>query len=274
MKMPSPAAVKAFRRRVRAHYARHGRHTLPWRKTTDPYRILVSEMMLQQTQVDRVIPKYRAFLKQFPTVRALACAPRRVVLAAWSGLGYNRRARFLHEAAQHVVAEHGGRFPQDIAALEALPGVGHYTARAVAAFAFNTPVVMIETNIRTVYLHEFFADAQHVPDSELVPIIERTRDTRNSREWYAALMDYGTHLKKQHTNPSRRSKHHTRQSAFKGSRRQLRGCIVRTLADADARASTAALARVCNRSREETQHALEALAREGMVRRDKRSWRL
>lgn len=229
--------------------------------------------MLQQTQVDRVIPKYRAFLKQFPTVRALARAPRRAVLAAWSGLGYNRRARFLHEAAQHLVAEHSGRFPHDIAALEALPGVGHYTARAVAAFAFNMPVVMIETNIRTVYLHEFFADVQHVPDSELVPLIKRTRDTRNPREWYAALMDYGTHLKKQHANPSRRSKHHIRQSTFKGSRRQLRGCIIRTLT-ADTRASTAALARVCNRSSEETHQALEALAREKMVRRDKRSWRL
>ena len=251
---------------------KHGRHTLPWRQTTDPYRILVSEIMLQQTQVDRVIPKYTAFIAQFPTPQALASAARSEVLTAWSGLGYNRRARFLHEAAIAVTHEYGGVFPKTYDELRALPGIGPYTAGAVLAFAHNIPISMIETNIRSVYLHEFFSEHGQVEDSELMPLIERTLNKKNPRTWYAALMDYGTHLKKTTANPSRKSKHHTKQSTFKGSRRELRGCIIRELGKG-AQSSTV-LAQTCNRSVEETAQVLQTLKDEQMIIRQRGQWAL
>ena len=147
---------KKFKDTVWKYYREHGRSDLPWRKTTDPYRILVSEVMLQQTQVERVIPYYTRFLKKFPTVRALAKAPLSQVLIAWQGLGYNRRAKMLHEAAKEVVRGHGGLFPRTALELEKLPGVGPYTAHAVAAFAYNEDGICIETNIRTAVTHHFF----------------------------------------------------------------------------------------------------------------------
>jgi A/G-specific adenine glycosylase len=149
----------AFRRTVWAHYKKHGRHTLPWRATRDPYRILVSEVMLQQTQVERVIPFYTDFLKKFPSARALARAPLAEVLRAWQGLGYNRRARLLRETARAVTDDHGGRFPTSVEALEKLPGIGPYTARALAAFAHNRGSVFIETNIRTAVMHHYFPES-------------------------------------------------------------------------------------------------------------------
>lgn len=220
---------RAFIRAVRAYYRKHGRHDLPWRHTTEPYKILVSETMLQQTQVPRVIPKYREFLRAFPTVRALARAPLGDVLRAWQGLGYNRRAKLLWLGAQEVVDIHHGTYPRTYQDLVRLPGVGPYTAGAVMAFAYNEPVPLIETNIRTVYLHHFFADRADVPDAALLPYIAATLDRRNPRVWYAALMDYGTHLKQTVGNVSRKSRHYTRQSSFKGSMRQLRGAILRAL---------------------------------------------
>ncbi|MEX0917736.1 MAG: A/G-specific adenine glycosylase [Candidatus Paceibacterota bacterium] len=215
----------AFRRTVRTFYRKHGRHDLPWRKTANPYRILVSEVMLQQTQVPRVREKYTAFIKQFPTVHALAAAPLGEVLRAWQGLGYNRRAKMLHECAKVVK----GRLPKTYDELCSLPGIGPYTASAVMVFAYNEPIVMIETNIKTVYLHHYFNNKKNVPDSALLPIIEQTLDRKNPREWYAALMDYGTHLKKEFGNANVRSKHYTKQSAFKGSDREIRGAILNVL---------------------------------------------
>lgn len=149
---------KQFKKEIVGFYKKHGRHTLPWRKTTDAYKILVSEMMLQQTQVSRVIPKYELFLKRFPSVTILAKAPLSEVLRLWSGLGYNRRAKFLHESARHCVKYYAGVFPADVALLEEFPGIGHYTARAVATFSFNQPSVFIETNIRTVLLILFLKE--------------------------------------------------------------------------------------------------------------------
>jgi A/G-specific adenine glycosylase len=222
----------AFIRTVKEFYKNEGRHALLWRKTHSPYRILVSEVMLQQTQVDRVLPKYRAFIKMFPTVAALAKAPLGQVLRQWQGLGYNRRAKLLHECAEHVLSKHKGIFPRKYEDLLLLPGVGPYTASAVCAFAFNEPIVLIETNVRSVYLHHFFKDSSDVNDKELLPIISRTLDAEHPREWYWALMDYGSHLKKMHGNPNTRSSHYTKQSAFKGSDRQLRGRIIRLLAEA------------------------------------------
>ncbi|HEU4677379.1 MAG TPA: A/G-specific adenine glycosylase [Candidatus Paceibacterota bacterium] len=220
--------LAAFRRRVRGFYEREGRHALPWRTTRDPYRILVSEVMLQQTQVERVIPKYEAFLKRFPTARSLAKARLGDVLRLWQGLGYNRRAKLLHDAAKVIASKRS--FPRTLEELRALPGVGTYTAAAVMTFAFDEPVPLIETNVRTVFIHHFFADEDGVDDDALMPLIERTLDRTRPREWYYALMDYGSHLKKTVGNASARSVHHVRQSAFKGSDREVRGAIVRTLA--------------------------------------------
>lgn len=172
--------------------------------------------MLQQTQVDRVVPKYLAFIKRFPTAKALAKAPLVEVLRLWSGLGYNRRAKYLWEAAK-VFQTHD---------LEALPGVGPYTASAVRVFAFNKPEILIETNIRAVFLHHLFPRSRKVPDTKIYPFMNKVK-IDNPREWYAALMDYGTYLKSVHPNPSRRSMHHTKQSKFKGSNREIRGAILR-----------------------------------------------
>lgn len=185
--------------------------------------------MLQQTQTARVIPKYHEFLAAFPTVAALADAPLRKVLTVWQGLGYNRRARALHACAQSLVREYGGVCPREYDALVRLPGIGPYTAGAVLAFAYNIPVPIIETNIRTVYLHHFFKDASGVSDREIRAQVERTLDREHPRRWYAALMDYGSHLKETVGNQNTRSRHYVRQGAFAGSDRQVRGAILRAL---------------------------------------------
>lgn len=218
-----------FRHVVYSYYKHEGRHTLPWRQTHDPYRVMVSELMLQQTQVLRVIPKYEAFLKKFPTIQTLAREEQGSVLMLWQGLGYNRRAKHLHAAARAIVDHHHGVFPRIKEELIALPGVGPYTASAILAFAYNTPTVLIETNVRTVYIHHFFNDKKGVHDNELLPLIEKTMDTKNPREWYAALMDYGSHLKKTIGNVNKKSAHYVRQSKFKGSNREVRGAILRLL---------------------------------------------
>ncbi|MEX0931116.1 MAG: A/G-specific adenine glycosylase [Candidatus Paceibacterota bacterium] len=215
---------------VWSYYHQHGRHTLPWRQTTHPYKILVSEVMLQQTQVDRVIPKYRSFLKRFGTVEKLSSASLGDVLREWQGLGYNRRAKMLYECAKRVVIDYESIFPKNIAELQQLPGVGPYTASAICTFAYNVPLVMIETNIRTVFLHHFFKHKNAVTDKELARYIEKCLLVENdAREWYAALMDYGSYLKSQFDNPNKRSKHYNKQSVFKGSNRQIRGTILRLL---------------------------------------------
>lgn len=222
----SEDAVRSFQRTVLAHYHAHGRD-LPWRDTRDPYRILVSEVMLQQTQVPRVLAAYEAFLERFPDVFALAAAAPAAVLAAWQGLGYNRRALALQRCARIVVDQRGGELPRTPVELRALPGIGPATAAAVLAFAFGVAEPFIETNIRAVYLHAFFPDRDDVPDRDILPLVEATLERGDPRTWYYALMDYGVHLKKSVPNPSRRSRHHVRQSPCEGSRRQLRAVILR-----------------------------------------------
>lgn len=235
--MVSSADLKKFQAIVLSHWKKYGRHDLPWRKMTDPYKILVSEVMLQQTQVERVMPYYRAFLREFPTVRALARAPLSDVLRAWSGLGYNRRAKLLHDTARAVVAECEGVFPRDLVALMALPGIGPYTAGAIRAFAFNEPGVFIETNIRTVILHHaellHLSDGRHstgtVRDGEIAEILEKAARGQDPRTWYSAMMDYGAHLKKSGVRLNHKSAHYAKQSTFEGSLRQVRGAILRAL---------------------------------------------
>ncbi|RJO63672.1 MAG: A/G-specific adenine glycosylase [Candidatus Omnitrophota bacterium] len=221
--------MKQFRRAIYSYYKKHGR-VLPWRKTKNPYCILVSEIMLQQTQVSRVRVKFPLFIRRFPSVHSLAKAPQAEIVKAWQGLGYNRRAVHLKRLAQILVSKFKGRIPANPEALITLPGIGKATAGAICAFAFNKPVIFIETNIRSVFIHHFFKTARPVSDEELFPYLCRYLDKKNPRKWYSALMDYGVYLKEANANPSRRSLHYRRQSLFEGSRRQLRGRIIRLLA--------------------------------------------
>ena len=236
----------SFRTFIRQEGARLYRD-LPWRRTRDPYIIWLSEVMLQQTQVPRVEARMPAWLDRFPHIEALAAASAADVLAAWQGMGYNRRALALHTAARQIVQKHVGEFPRDTAALIALPGIGPATAQGIRAFAFDLPGVYLETNVRTVFLHHFFPDVPGVPDRELTALIEAAcpaapgatgdvapyampqDDEDTPRAWYYALLDYGAYLKKTIPNPSRRSAGYTRQSRFEGSRRQKRAELVRVL---------------------------------------------
>ncbi|HYD35759.1 MAG TPA: hypothetical protein VD999_06855 [Vitreimonas sp.] len=222
--------IPRFQAYIYHFFDNYGRHDLPWRQNYDPYRIMVSEIMLQQTQVERVIPKYLAFLEKFPTVAALATAPQSQVIQAWQGLGYNRRGLNLQRAAQSIVADHNGHFPDTEAGLLALPGIGPYTAAAIRAFAFNQPSIVIETNIRTLFIFHFFPEAYNVEDLQLLPLIEATLDHKNPRRWYSALMDYGSYLKKVIENPTRRSKTYSKQAPLAGSNREARGLILKVLA--------------------------------------------
>ncbi|MFA6094351.1 MAG: A/G-specific adenine glycosylase [Candidatus Paceibacterota bacterium] len=218
--------IAALRKIVRTYYKTHKRD-LPWRNTTDPYPILVSEIMLQQTQAERVVRKYEEFLKKFPTIQKLANADKKDVISAWQGLGYNRRAIALKCTAEIITSDHKGKVPDNFEVLTSLPGIGPATAGDILAFAFNKPYPVIETNIRTVFLHHFFPKSKKVPDTRLLPFIEQALDKKNPREWISALMDYGAYLKKTTGNASKRSKHYVKQSIFKGSHRQNRGKVLR-----------------------------------------------
>ena len=218
--------MDAFRERIREQGRLH-RRDLPWRYIEDPYAVLVSEVMLQQTQVKRVLDYWPRFLALFPTIDALAAAGISDVLEQWQGLGYNRRALALKRCADICAAEHGGRLPQTADELVKLPGIGPATAAGVVAFALDRPALYLETNVRTVFLHELFPGEEGVKDAALIPLVELACPADGVRDWYYALLDYGAHLKATLPNPSRRSAHPTRQSAFEGSRRQKRAELVR-----------------------------------------------
>lgn len=224
--------IHSFQETVWAYFAAH-RRDMPWRDEPTPYHVLVSELMLQQTQVVRVVPKYQAFMARFSDVQALAAASLPEVLALWNGLGYNRRAKFLHAAAQQIVAQHGGVVPSTEPELVALPGIGSNTAGAILAYAFDQPVIFVETNIRTVFFHHFFPGEDSVDDKAVLALVAQTIATENPREWYWALMDYGAHLKTTAGGKLAQSKHYVRQSKFEGSRRQLRGEVIRRLLAGD-----------------------------------------
>jgi A/G-specific adenine glycosylase len=202
---------------------------MPWRRTKNSYHILLSEVMLQQTQVERVLVKYPEFLKSFPDLPALAKAPLAEVLRLWQGMGYNRRAISLKKLSELILHEYQGKLPMDPEELVKLPGIGRYSASAIYTFATNKPTCFIETNIRRVYIHFFFDDREGIRDDEIMPLVEKTMDSNNPREWYYALMDYGVKLKKEVANPNRRSAHYQKQSAFHGSDRQIRGMILKAL---------------------------------------------
>lgn len=248
---------------IYSHYTEHGR-VLPWRMTDDPYHILISEVMLQQTQVTRVVEKYDAFLTRFPDFHVLASAPLADILSLWQGLGYNRRALALKNIAQRVVADHQGILPSSREVLAGLPGIGMATASAICAFAFNAPVVFIETNIRAVFMDAFFRGRERVRDEEVLPFVTATLDEQNPRIWYSALMDYGAMLKKTGAVANEQGAAFRRQPPFKGSDRQVRGAIVKCLVEAQGR-SAEEIARMTGHDMERIRSNLSRLASEGLV---------
>jgi A/G-specific adenine glycosylase len=262
--------IGAFRALVLGFYSERGR-AFPWRETADPWAILVSEVMLQQTQTERVLPKYLAWLEAYPTPRSLAEAPLEEVLGLWCGLGYNRRALGLVKAASRIASLDS--FPDEEESLLELPGVGPYTARAVLAFAFRRPVVLIETNIRSVFLHRFFEGEEKVPDSRIAPLVEATLDRGDPRGWYYALMDYGVRIKKEFGNPNKRSAHYAKQSPFADSNRRIRGEILKQM---KSRGGIGAeeLARALPFSGERVAKALDELKAEGFVAESSGVYRL
>ncbi|MBT3412748.1 MAG: A/G-specific adenine glycosylase [Candidatus Jacksonbacteria bacterium] len=299
-------SIPEFQKKILSWYKKNGRHNLPWRKKTNQttYRILVSELMLQQTQVDRVIPKYTAFLKKFPTAKSLSQASTSEVLKEWQGLGYNRRALNLQKASQYIQKELKGRFPKTIEELEKLPGVGPYTARAVSVFSFNNPEVFIETNIRRIFIHFFFSpviasrhsakqsrdrrvpahaavprDDRSVSDDQLMPWIEKALYTKNPRMWYSALMDYGALAMKDIPNPNKKSKHYTKQSKFEGSRRYARAKLVTYLLEKKS-ATTKVLEdffttdKYLLKYQKELVSILRDLEKEGFIKKQKQQWQI
>ncbi len=260
----SDKEAELFREMVWSYYQHH-RRSFSWREEITPYRVVVSEIMLQQTQTDRVKPKFEAFVAQFDSFALLAQATQREVLQMWQGLGYNRRGLALHKIAQRVMHEHEGALPNEPAALVNFSGIGPNTAASICAFAFNKPVTFIETNIRTVFLHVFFRDQDGIHDKALMPLIEQALDLHNPREWYYALMDYGVFLKKHFKNPSRRSRHHTKQSKFEGSDRQIRGAIVKLLIHHES-LSFDALQKNLGRNHLKIKSILEDLVQEGFIK--------
>lgn len=257
--------VDRFQSVILGYYRRH-RRSFPWRKTRDPYAILVSEIMLQQTQTKRVLPKYEEFLSTFPTVHDLADADLSAVLRIWQGLGYNRRAKYLKACAKQVSAVFDGKFPESREDLLRLPGIGAYTSGAICAFAFGQPVGFIDTNIRRVFLHFYFPDAEAVRDANILPIVEQTVFTPDPRTWYYALMDYGAMLGQAFPNANRRSAHYARQSKFENSTRQIRGRILKVLGEEPKSYSELMTGLEFDEAR--VADALDALESEGLLVRD------
>ncbi len=257
--------VKSLRKLIYSYYRKHGRG-LPWRLTRNPYHVLVSEIMLQQTSVGRVAEKYEKFLAAFPDLSSLTKAPLQEVLKVWQGLGYNRRALALKQIAELVVTRFNGVLPSSPETLASFPGVGPYTASAVCAFVYSQPTVFIETNIRTVFIHFFFKDRRPVSDREILSLVEKTLDRSNPREWYYALMDYGAMLKKRVGNLSQRSSYYRKQPPFQGSDRQIRGIVLKTLTAGNAM-SEREIARRLQTDPGRVRKVLLQLEREGFVKR-------
>ncbi len=244
-------------------YRSEGRD-FPWRATDNPYEILLSELMLQQTQTERVLPKYRLFLSLWPTFRAMAESSLSELLSAWRGLGYNRRALALRTIAQRSES-FGWTLPADYETLLTFPMIGPATAAALMAFSYRKPAIYLETNIRRVLIHQFHPGEERIPDSvlreELKELLEFQQDVKH---WYYALMDYGVHLKRVLVNPNRRSAHYSRQARFEGSNRQIRGLLLVAFTEQGSLDFESLCERIAF-PRERIEQCLTALIREGFV---------
>ena len=272
--MPTDADLDDLVQILADYYATSGRHDMQWRQPAkdgsfDPYKILVSELMLQQTQVSRVTPKFAAFIAAFPTVQDLASAQLGTVLTQWVDLGYNRRAKYLWQAARMVSGQFEGVFPHEYNQLLELPGVGPGTAGAITAYSYDQPVVYLETNIRSVIIYHGSLENLKVHDKDIRLVVQRLlrraglRSGFTPRTFYWAMMDYGSYLKRTVGNQSRASASYRKQSTFVGSRRQLRGSIVRQLSAAavDLQVLKSGL------QDERTESVISDLIAEGLVKR-------
>jgi len=258
--------INKFKKEIWNYYRVHKR-VLPWRNITDPYKIFVSEMMLQQTQVARVSKKYPVFIKTFPTFQSLAKARLSDVLKEWQGMGYNRRARFLHETAKIIVNNYSGVLPSNVTELKKLPGIGAGTAGSLIVFTYNIPVPFIETNIRRVILHHFFKGKNGVSDERVLEIVKKTMDKKRPREWYYALMDYGSMLpKKERENANTRSAMYIKQKPFRGSDREIRGNIVSFLI-AHPSGTVRMIAKKYKKEEKRVQFILGILEKEGLIKK-------
>ncbi|MDH5442485.1 MAG: A/G-specific adenine glycosylase [Candidatus Nomurabacteria bacterium] len=255
---------KKFQDTVWDYFHEHGRHHLPWRTNPTPYRVLVSEIMLQQTQVDRVIPFFKNWVKSFPNFKRLASAKQSDILRLWKGLGYNSRALRLHRSAKIVSEKYHGRLPRLRTELESLPGVGPYTAGAIRAFAFNQDEAIIETNIRRIFIYHFFQNKKLVHDQEILSVVQETLPIGRSADWYGALMDYGTYLAGIIENPNRNSKHYTKQKKFEGSDRQIRGKILEYLLEDSF--TVKVVIKKLDEPTDRVKKILEQLEREGFIK--------
>ena len=220
--------IELFKKLIYDYYRNHKRK-FPFRENITPYNVLISEIMLQQTQTGRVSDKFLKFITKFPDFLSLSSASLEEVLIEWKGLGYNRRAIALKKIAETIIKDFNGELPDSLETLKSFPQIGHNTASSILTFAFNKPMAFIETNIRRVYIYFFFPNKSKVNDKDIMTIVKKTIDNNNPREWYYALMDYGVMLKKVHPELNKKSTHYRKQSPFKGSTRQIRGELLKLL---------------------------------------------
>jgi A/G-specific adenine glycosylase len=233
---------------------------------------MVSEIMLQQTQVSRVLEKYAEWMKRFPTPEVLAAASLQEVLLVWKGLGYPRRAKYLYQIAQMVACGEvslGNNVTPEY--LDTLPGIGPYTARAIYTFTQNKREVFIETNIRTIFTHHFFSDKESVTDAELLLYIEKSLPENKYKEWYWALMDYGSHLKQSGVRINSRSTHYRKQTPFKGSMREVRSAVLHSLTISKNGKVTQDFFKLPF-SRQQIENALASLVSDGLIQIKRRRY--
>ena len=261
---PYPEEKYKLFNQIISYYYTYNRRSFVWREEISPYSVVLSEIMLQQTQTERVAQKFPVFLNAFPDFKTLAAAPFGEVLKYYKGLGYNRRAIALHKIAQIITQEYNNILPDNPDILENFPGIGKATAGSIIAFAYNYPSIFIETNIRTVFIYFFFHNQDNIHDKQILPLIEKTLDKNNPRCWYYALMDYGVWLKKTVGNLSRKSAHYAKQSKFEGSDRQIRGQILQSLLENTEISKPVLLAQI-NKEEPRVTKILENLSNEGYL---------
>ncbi|MFX1392605.1 MAG: A/G-specific adenine glycosylase [Promethearchaeota archaeon] len=261
-----PNIIKLFQEIIYSYFKNNGRE-FPFRENITPYNVVVSEMMLQQTQTSRVSEKFLKFIKEFPDFQTLSTAQLENILKAWQGLGYNRRAIALKKIAEKIINEYNGKLPESIEILKTFPQIGHNTASSILTFAFNKPTIFLETNIRCVYFYFFFPNKRNIDDKQVLPLLEKTIDKENPRKWYYALMDYGVMLKKKFPDLNKQSAHYRKQTSFKGSNRELRGRILKILLKEKTITKTALLERL-KISLKKLENILTQLEKEEFVTRE------
>ena len=260
------SVIELFRKLIYSYF-KNNRRDFPFRNEITPYNVLVSEIMLQQTQTGRVAERFLEFKKEFPDFLSLSNAPNKKLLMAWQGMGYNRRVLALKQIAKEVITDYNGQLPDTVDILKTFPQIGHNTASSIAAFAYNKPSIFIETNIRRVYIYFFFPKKKNINDKDILPIVESTVDNDNPREWYYALMDYGVMLKKTHPELNKRSSHYRKQSPFKGSNREIRGKILKILTS-ESEILESTLLKKLQLKIEKMRPILQQLEQEGFLKRN------